>query len=99
MIEAKEEISEFVESEDGIIINLFWSNEEGWTSFFLADSFTKEEYFEFNLPEGGIWVEVSKVFNLVASDDTFLITEISKIKRNPVVYPDSFDDETNFRVI
>lgn len=99
MIEADDELGEFMESEDGAMINLFWSNEEGWTPFFLADTFTKEEYFKFDLPEGGHWVEVSKVFSLVASDNVFVITEVSKVNRNPVVYPDNFDGEKNFRVV
>jgi hypothetical protein len=99
MIEAHPDIGQFMESEDGCMVNLFWSNEDGWVPFFGADVFSKDEYFSFNLPDGGVWVEVNRVFNFVASDDSFVVNEVCKLKRNPVVYPDSFDDEDNFRVI
>lgn len=99
MIEANDEIGEFMESDDGSMVNLFWSNDEGWVPFFGADTFFKDEYFTFALPEGGVWVEVSKVFNVVASSDCFVLNEVARLTRNPVVYPDSFDGEDNFRAI
>lgn len=99
MIEADDDIGEFMESEDGAMVNLFWSNTDGWVPFPVAEGFTKSEYFELDLPEGGHWVEVRRVLNFTASHDTFVTTDVSKVNRNPVVYPDDFDGEDNFRVI
>lgn len=98
MIEASEEIGQFMESDDGVMINLFWSNDDGWVPFFFGDTYSEEDYFKMTIPTGGLWVEVCKVFSLIASNDTFIVHEVSKLNRNPKVYPDTYQDENNFRV-
>lgn len=99
VIEAHSDLGEFMESDDGVMINLFWSNDEGWVPYLGADVYDKDDYFTFTKPDKGVWVEVTKVFNLVASYDSFIINEVSQLTRDPVVHPDSFDDDNNFRAI
>lgn len=38
---------------------LFWSNENGWTDYYSADSFNEEETKTFNLPDEGSWILMS----------------------------------------
>jgi hypothetical protein len=99
MIEAQDDAGEFMESDDGSMVNLFWSNEDGWVPYFLADVFGPEEYLSLDLPLGGSWVEVSKVLHFVASNDSFVINEVSKLNRNPDPHPDGYEDESYYRVV
>jgi hypothetical protein len=98
MIKSKND-EEFIESPDGKIVPLFWSNEDGWVMFFHADRWHKFEYFEVDLPGGGEWVQVDCVSNYTSLGDHYVCHDIYQVTENPVVYPDSFDGDNYFRAV
>lgn len=98
MIEADEELGEFFETEDGVMVNLFWSNDSGWQPFFIADYFTEEDYFNLNLPQGGHWVQVQKNMSVAVSNSVYVMNEVSGITREFQVFP-SNDTDNTFRVV
>lgn len=98
MIKSKDE-TEFMESPNGKILPLFWSNDHGWVLFFYADRWTNIEYFEVDLPQEGVWVQVDCISNYTAMGDHYVCHDIYQLTSNPVVYPDWYDSEKAFRVI
>lgn len=99
MIEADEEIGEFIESEDGVMLNLYWSNTDGWVPSPVADIFEVSDYFTMNLPMGGHWVECVNLMSVVMSSEHFVSSQVTKINRNFVVHPEAYQDDNNFRVV
>lgn len=91
MIEAHDSLGEFIETDDGVMVNLFWSNDDGWVPFYIADTFTSNDYYNMFLPEGGSWVQVQKHVTLGMSNSVYVIQEISGISREFQVFPE--DDE------
>lgn len=99
MIEAHESLGEFLETEDGVMVNLFWSNEDGWVPFYVADTFTKDDYYNLRLPEGGNWVQVQKSVTLGMSNSVYVIQEISGITRQFSVFPDDDEVSNVYRIL
>jgi hypothetical protein len=98
MIKSKND-DEFMESPDGKIVPMFWSNSEGWSMFFYADRWEMNDYFERDLPIGGEWVKVDCLSNYTIVGDHYVCNDIYQVTSNPVIYPDGYESDTHFRII
>lgn len=97
MIRSKD-AEEFMESEDGKIVPLFWS-ENGWELFYSAQKYRMNDYFILNLPLGGEWVLVDTISTFTCIGDHFTLSETYQITPNPEIFPDIEGSDEYFRVI
>lgn len=86
-IEADLDEGEFEEITDGLMLPLYWNNNNGWGSLVDATNFTEEEFLEFELPELSHWVKVEVISNWTVSLDMHVIHMTFAVDRYARVYP------------
>lgn len=75
VIQANDDTDEFIESDDGVAVPMYWSNSDGWVPYYFCDHFTSDDVKDLSTPDGGHWKKAHTITNFVLSKGQYTVIE------------------------
>jgi len=80
VIEASDDADEYLESEDGVTVPMYWSNEGGWVPYYFCDHFDEDDTKNYSPADGGSWKKVNSITNFVMAKSHYTVVESIEIE-------------------